>query len=223
MAGYRILVIEDDPQIRSGLRTALEEEGYQVAAEEHGMRIDQLTREFRPDLAILDVGLPVGPDGYGLARRIRELGDIPLLFLTAADGLEDRLAGFEAGGDDYMVKPFLVAELLARVHALLRRSGRLSEERLQAGDLAIDVEARAATRAGRALDLTRTEFELLSLLVRHPGKVFSKVQLLTHVWGFEGYDTHVVEVHLSTLRRKLEAHGPRLVHTVARTGYVLRP
>jgi two-component system OmpR family response regulator len=168
------------------------------------------------------VRLPVGPDGYTLARVLRRTGDLPLLFLTAADGLDDRLAGFEAGADDYLVKPFSMAELLARAQALLRRSGRLSSAVTRVGDLVVDHGARTIVRGGESLELTRTEYELLLALAQHPGQVLSKVQLLTQVWGFDAYDTNVVEVHLSALRRKLEAHGPRLVHTVRGIGYVLR-
>lgn len=218
----RVLVVEDDAPIRSALDVALRGEGYEVRAEADGSAIQEVAAEFRPDLAILDVRLPVGPDGYTLARLLRKTSDLPLLFLTAADGLDDRLAGFEAGADDYLVKPFSMAELLARAQALLRRSGRLSSAVTRVADLVVDHGARTVVRGGESLELTRTEYELLLALAQHPGQVLSKVQLLTQVWGFDAYDTNVVEVHLSALRRKLEAHGPRLVHTVRGIGYVLR-
>ena len=218
----RVLVIEDDPPIRSALAVALQGEGYEVRAEPDGRAIDEVADEFRPDLAVLDVRLPTGPDGYAMARILRGSSDLPVLFLTAADGLEDRLAGFEAGADDYMVKPFSIAELLARAQALLRRSGRLASAVWQVGDLVIDDGARVVMRGGHKLDLTRTEYDLLSILAQHPGNVLSKVQLLSQVWGFDAYDFNLVEVHMSALRKKLEAHGPRVIHTMRGVGYVLR-
>lgn len=222
MHSPRVLVVEDDAVIRSALEVALRGERYEVRAEPDGMRLEQVRAEFRPDLAVLDVRLPAGPDGYTMAGILRRASDLPLLFLTAADSVDDRLAGFRAGADDYLVKPFSMAELLARVQALLRRSGRLASDSWQVGDLIVDDGARTVLRAGVPLDLTRTEYDLLVMLVQHVGKVLSKTQLLTHVWGFEAYDPNLVEVHMSALRRKLEAVGPRLIHTVRGAGYVLR-
>lgn len=218
----RVLVVEDDAVIRSALEVALHGEGYQVRAESDGTALDHVAAEFRPDLAILDVRLPVGPDGYSMAARLRRGSDLPLLFLTAADTVDDRLAGFRAGADDYLVKPFSMAELLARVQALLRRSGRLASDSWQVGDLVVDDGARTVVRGGVPLELTRTEYDLLVMLVQHVGRVLSKTQLLTQVWGFDAYDPNLVEVHMSALRRKLESAGPRLIHTVRGAGYVLR-
>ncbi|MGH9269142.1 MAG: response regulator transcription factor [Acidimicrobiales bacterium] len=218
----RVLVVEDDQPIRSAVEVALRAEGYEVRTEPDGTAINDVAATFRPDLAILDVRLPAGPDGYGLARELRRASTMPLLFLTAADSLSDRLAGFDAGADDYLVKPFSMAELLARTQALLRRAGRLTSAVWPVGDLVVDEGARTVVRAGQPVELTRTEYELLAVLAQHPGQVLTKVQLLTHVWGFEAYDTNLVEAHTSALRRKLEAHGPRLVHTVRGVGYVLR-
>ena len=217
-----MLVVEDDHPIRSALDVALRGEGYAVLALPDGSRLRAQVDEFRPDLALLDVRLGEGPDGYEMAGNLRRQSTMPILFLTAADAVEDRLAGFEAGGDDYLVKPFSMAELLARVKALLKRSGRLSSASYNVGDLVVDEDARTAVRGGAPLELTRTEFELLVVLVRHVGKVLSKTQLLTQVWGFDAYDANLVEVHMSALRRKLEVDGPRIVHTVRGAGYVLR-
>jgi two-component system, OmpR family, response regulator len=219
----RILVVEDDSAIREALVVALGDEGYEVGPAEDGVSALRGAEEFRPDLAIVDIRLPRGPDGLAVARRIREAVDLPVLFLTAADGLEDRLAGFAAGADDYIVKPFSMSELLMRVRAILRRSGRVRSQVWQVGDLLVDEAARVVTRNGAVIDLTHTEFELLSTLGRHRGQVLSKAQLLSQVWGYDAYDPNVVEAHISALRRKLEEHGPRLIHTVRGAGYGLRP
>ena len=218
----RVLVVEDDAPIREALDVALRNEGYQVLALEDGGRLLVAVDDFRPDLAVLDVRLGAGPDGYQLARNLRGKSTLPILFLTAADAVEDRLAGFDAGGDDYLVKPFSMAELLARVRSLLKRTGRLSSASWQVGDLVMDDDSRMVVRSGVPVDLTHTEYELLSVLVRHVGKVLSKTQLLTRVWGFDAYDANLVEVHMSALRRKLEQSGPRIIHTVRGSGYVLR-
>ncbi len=219
----RLLVVEDDLPIRTALEAALTTEGYEVLALAEGSDLARRAAAFRPDLAVLDVRLPVGPDGYALARILRASGSMPVLFLTAADTVEDRLSGFAAGGDDYLAKPFSMAELLARIQALLRRAGLLISATRQVSDIVVDHGARTVLRAGVPLDLTRTEYELLARLMQHPGQVLSKTQLLTQVWGFDAYDVNLVEVHMSALRRKLEAHGPRLIHTMRGAGYVLRP
>ena len=221
-AAPRILVVEDDPPIRTALEAALRAEGYEVRAEPDGTAVAQAAAEFRPDLAVLDVRLPQGPDGYAIARQLRGGSTLPVMFLTAADAVEDRLAGFQAGGDDYLVKPFSMAELLARVQALLRRSGSLASSSWQVGDLVVDDAAKSVVRDNQHIELTKTEYDLLAALMQHTGKVLSKTQLLTQVWGFDAYDANLVEVHMSALRRKLEAVGPRLIHTVRGAGYVLR-
>ncbi len=218
----RVLVVEDDRPVRTSLEVALGEEGYEVWACADASGVQRVVDQFRPDLAILDVRLGTGPDGYSTARLLRAHGDLPVIMLTAADTVAERLEGFSAGADDYLVKPFSIAELLARVEALLRRSGRMTSAVRQVGDVIIDDGARTVLRAGEALELTRTEFDLLAVLAKHPSQVLSKVQLLTQVWGFDAYDVNLVEVHMSSLRRKLEAHGPRLIHTVRGVGYVLR-
>jgi len=222
-ASPRVLVVEDDGLIRSTLEVALAGEGYVVHALPDGTSLLSCLEQFRPDLALLDVRLPTGPDGYGMARSLRDRSTLPILFLTAADTVDDRLAGFQAGGDDYLVKPFSMAELLARVQALLRRAGRLTSRSWQVADLVVDDGARSVARGGLPVELTRTEYDLLAMLAQNVGVVLSKTQLLTKVWGFDAYDANLVEVHMSALRRKLEAAGPRLIHTVRGAGYVLRP
>ncbi|MCW2613494.1 MAG: two component transcriptional regulator, winged helix family [Frankiales bacterium] len=218
----RVLLVEDDLTIRLAVEVALRGERYEVHAEDDGRAVAQVAEAFRPDLAVLDVHLPAGPNGYEIAALLRRSSTLPLLFLTSADSTEDVLAGFRAGADDYLVKPFSMAELLARVDALLRRSGRLLSSSLQVGDVVVDPGARTVQRAGAPVELTRIEHDLLVLLTRHAGRVLSKTQLLTQVWGFDAYDSNLVEVHVSALRRKLEAHGPRIIHTVRGAGYVLR-
>lgn len=219
----RILVVEDDPSIRLALESALSEEGYEVRAEPDGSRLDAVHAGFSPDLAVLDVRLPDGPHGYDLSRQLRRLSDLPVLFLTAADSVEDRLAGFDAGCDDYMVKPFAIAELVARIRALLRRSGRGSGSSVRAvGDLLLDDGAEVVTRDGARIDLTPTEYTILDLLTRSPERIFSKIQLMNQIWGFEGFSPNIVEVHISSLRQKLEEHGPRIIHTVRGRGYRYR-
>lgn len=218
----RALLIEDDQSVREAVASAFEDLGFAVRAEGTGQGLGRIVESFRPDVAIVDIALPSGPDGFELARQVIALAGIPVVFLTAADALEDRLAGFEAGGDDYVVKPFAMSELLARVRAVLRRSGRLQSAVIEIRDLLIDDNAKAVVRAGELLDLTPTEFDLLAVLARTPNQVFSKGQLLSQVWGFDSYDPNLIEVHVSALRRKLDARGPRLIHTVRGRGYILR-
>jgi DNA-binding response OmpR family regulator len=217
----RIVVVEDEDALRDAVCAALRSDGHDVAAFGHGRDRERLLAA-GPDLAVLDVMLP-GADGFELARWLRASRDVAIVFLTARDGLDDRLAGFELGADDYLVKPFALEELLARVRAVLRRAGRLSAP-LAAEDVVVDEAAALATRAGRPLPLTPTELRLLSFLIRHRGQVLSKYQLLTQVWGYDAYDPNLVEVHTSALRRKLEEGGAaRIVHTVRGIGYRLGP
>ena len=220
----RVLVVEDDGAVRDAIGVAFRGEGFDVRTAADGLAIDGLLEEFRPDLAILDVRLPVGPDGYAMAARMRDsAAGVGVLVLTASDSLDDRLRGFDAGADDFVAKPFAMAELLARCQALLRRSTRRTDAAdAGGGGVVVDNQTRTVTSDGNAVELTRTEFDLLAILLRHQGQILSKQQLLVHIWGFDAFDPNVVEVHVCALRRKLEAHGPRIIHTVRGVGYIIR-
>ena len=210
------------PRVGDGISAALRTCGFVVNAEADGSDIEAVIDAFQPDVGIFDIGLPRGPDGFELAARLRSRAGVPLLFVTAADSLDDRLHGFEVGADDYLVKPFALAELLARLRAVLRRTDRLTSPSWEVRDLVVNEADHVAVRGGAVLDLTQTEFELLCVFVRSPRQIFSKPQLLSLVWRLDEYDPNLVEVHISALRRKLEAHGPRLIHTVRGAGYELR-
>ncbi|HEY2202565.1 MAG TPA: response regulator transcription factor [Solirubrobacteraceae bacterium] len=216
----RLVLVEDEDQVREAVERALRREGITVTgfADYPG---PDLVLAAAPDLAVLDVLLPSG-DGFELAKQLRAARDLPIVFLTARDAVEDRLHGFELGADDYLIKPFILEELLARVRAVLRRTGRLGAA-IEAGDVVVDEQTGLATRAGSPLGLTATELRLLAYLVRHRGLVLSKHQLLTQIWGYDAYDPNVVEVHVSALRRKLEAHGSRILETVRGLGYRFDP
>lgn len=219
----RIWVVDRDASLRRALEKLLTSEGYDVCAEADGSNLQGVLVRFRPDLAVVDLCLPGGTDGFVLARRIRDHGDISIVFITAADSPEARVAAFDAGADDYMVKPLLMAEFLGRVRALLRRAGRETSAVRQVGDLVIDEGGRTAVRGGVVLELTATEFKLLLGLVRQHGRVLSKAQLMMQIWGVDGdVDPNRLEFQVSSVRRKLEAHGGRLIHTVRGVGYVLK-
>ena len=219
----RVVVIEDEQSVRDAVLAALRSERFSAAG------FDDLPRPadvlaLAPDLAILDVMLP-GGDGFELARLLRQQHELPIIFLTARDAVADRVAGLELGADDYLVKPFALEELMARVRAVLRRRGTIPQV-LEIERLLIDEEHGFAARAGRELALTSTELRLLAFLVRHRGQALSKDQLLSQVWGYDAYDHNLVEVHVSALRRKLEAGGTgggRLIHTVRGIGYRFSP
>ncbi|WP_350277496.1 response regulator transcription factor [Kribbella sp. HUAS MG21] len=216
----RVLVVEDAEPIRTAVGIALAEAGYDVRTQPDGSGFERELAEYRPDLVLLDVMLP-GRDGFELLTVARETSNAGVILLTARDAVDDRLHGLRTGADDYVVKPFVLAELIARVEAVLRRMGRLRAV-LTVGDLEVDVEARVVRRAGTEIELTATEFKLLAFLAGRAEKVVGKTQLLTAVWGYDDYADNLVEVYVSGLRRKLEAHGPRLLHTVRGSGYVLR-
>ena len=206
--------------MRELLVTILRGDGYEVHAADEGLAALRSLGTFRPDLLLLDAGLP-DVDGRSIARRIRQSSDVPIVFVTGADSPEEIRAGFRAGADDYVVKPFDPEELSWRVKAVLRRSGRPVNEMFEVADLLVDEASHSVTRGSASIPLTVLEFKLLGVLVRNRQRVVPKSQLLGEVWGYGGSD-HVVEVHMSSLRRKLEAHGPRLIHTVRGVGYILR-
>ena len=220
----RILVVDDDPKIRTVVRRGLAYEGYRVIEAASGEEGLEKAREHLPDLVILDVMMP-GIDGLEVTRRLRAAGgEVAILMLTARDEIKDRVEGLETGADDYLVKPFNFEELLARVHALLRRHATPAGEILRFADLEFDVDAREARRLGRQIELTTTEYNLLLLFMRHPRKVLTRAVIMEHVWAydFEG-ESNVLEVYVRYLRGKLEADGEaRLLHTVRGAGYVLK-
>ncbi|HEY1634143.1 MAG TPA: response regulator transcription factor [Acidimicrobiales bacterium] len=221
MSRVRVLAVEDDTSVQYLLRHAAEAEGLDLTVEPDGPKGLATAQSFKPDLAILDVMLPGPFDGFDVARRLHDRCDVGVLFLTGATTLEDRLAGFRAGGDDYLTKPFYVEELQARITAILRRRGLSAAAIWRVGDLSVDNGAREVFRGEDLIELTRTEFELISVLVRRPGRVVHRAALATEVWGYE-QSGNVMEAHMSSLRRKLEAYGDRCIHTVRGVGYVVR-
>ncbi|ONI86054.1 DNA-binding response regulator [Saccharothrix sp. ALI-22-I] len=216
----RVLVIEDAEAIGAAVSSALRDAGYQVQVRPDGRDLEGELARFRPDLVVLDVMLP-GRDGFTLLEVIRRTSGAGVVMLTARDGVSDRLRGLDRGADDYLVKPFVLAELIARVSAVLRRLGR-TPSTVQIGDLVVDADSAVVLRGDVPIELTATELRLLRYLAAQRGRVVGKTQILTAVWGYEDYDPNLVEVHVSALRRKLEEHGPRLLHTVRGLGYVLR-
>jgi two-component system, OmpR family, response regulator MprA len=223
-ASQKILVIDDDRSITSFLRRALSYSGYSVEVKESGQLGLQSALDSPPDLVVLDVMMP-GIDGYEVARRLRAAGDVPILMLTAKDEVRDRVRGLDVGADDYLVKPFALEELQARIRALLRRrEPEATRQVLRYSDLEVDTGSRDVRRDERRIDLTAKEYELLTTFLRQPRQVLSREYLLERVWGFNfEAETHVLEVYVGYLRQKLEAGGePRLIHTVRGAGYVLR-
>jgi two-component system response regulator MprA len=221
----RLLVVDDDPSVREALGLVLDLNGFGVSTATDGAEAIRTLAVDSPDAVILDVLMP-GLDGLEVCRRLRATGDrTPVLMLTARAEVSERVAGLEAGADDYLVKPFASEELIARLRALLRRTGwEGSDETLRFEDLELDPVAHEACRNGRPLELTRTEFLLLELLMRHPRQVLSRTKIFECVWGYDfGPASNSLEVYVGYLRRKTEAGGePRLVHTVRGVGYVMR-
>jgi two-component system response regulator MprA len=219
----RLLAVDDDPEILDLLRRGLAIEGFDVRVAADGDAALKSLAEHPTDVVILDVMMP-GLDGLAVIQRIREASDVPVLFLSARERVRDRIAGLEAGGDDYLPKPFAFGELVARLRALLRRPGTPDSDRLVFADLQLHEAARQVTRDGIVVPLTATEFDLLRVFMREPRRVLSRERLLDAAWGFAP-DTisNVVDVYVGYLRRKLEADGkPRLIWTVRGAGYVLR-
>jgi two-component system response regulator MprA len=219
----RILVIEDDEAILKLIRRSLAYEGYQVVTAIDGPSGLTAARDNPPDLVVLDLMLP-GLDGLEVCRRLRSGGPTPIIILTAKDSINDRVLGLDMGADDYMVKPFNLDELLARIRALLRRSQPVHPQVLQFSDLTLDTGTRQATRNNRVISLTAKEYELLELFMRHPRQVLTRDVIFDQVWGYDfGGESNIIEVYIRYLRQKLEIKGEtRLIHTVRGMGYVLR-
>ena len=222
---HRILVVDDEPSIVDAVATSLRYEGFDVEEATTGRAALVAAQDLPPDLIILDVMLP-DLDGLEITRRLRSDGvRAPVLFLTARDSLEDKVAGLTVGGDDYVTKPFALAEIIARVRALLRRSGVDAQDQglLYFADLEMDEGAHEVRRSGTRIQLTATEFNLLRFFLRNPRQVLSKSQILDNVWHYDfGGEANVVETYVSYLRKKLERHGPPLIHTIRLVGYALR-
>ena len=220
----RLLVVDDDETIRELLCGSLRFAGYEVTAAGTGTEALRAAVTARPDLVLLDVMMPNG-DGFEVARRMRLAGgpEVPVIFLTARDAVDDRLAGFEIGADDYVTKPFILDELLARIRAVLKRTQPIVGSRLQIADLELDEDRHEVRRGGEVVGLTPTEHRLLRFLMVNAGRVVSKSQILDQVWEYNpGGEGNVVEPCISYLRRKVDQGEPRLIHTIRGVGYVLR-
>jgi two-component system OmpR family response regulator len=223
----RVLVVDDEANIAELISMALRYEGFEVRAAHTGTKAVSAAKEFRPDAVVLDIMLP-DFDGLEVLRRMRATEpDVPVVFLTARDAVEDRVAGLTAGGDDYVTKPFSLEELVARLRGLLRRSGArqaVASSLLVVGDLELDEDSHEVFRSGEEITLTATEFELLRYLMRNPRRVLSKAQILDRVWNYDfGGQANVVELYISYLRKKVDAGRAPMIHTMRGAGYVLKP
>jgi len=223
----RVLVVDDEATLSELLSMALRYEGWEVRTAADGGSAVRAAREFRPDAVVLDVMLP-DFDGLEVLRRMRaETPEMPVLFLTARDAVEDRIAGLTAGGDDYVTKPFSLEELVARLRGLLRRAGMAAARQgpeLVVGDLVLDEDSHEVRRGDELVELTATEFELLRYLMRNPKRVLSKSQILDRVWSYDfGGQSNVVELYISYLRKKIDVGRRPMIHTVRGAGYVLKP
>lgn len=224
----RILVVDDEPSLTDLLRMTLRYEGWEVRTAASGAEALTVAREFRPDAVVLDIMLP-DLDGLAVLSRLRSEDEmIPVLFLTAKDSLDDRVAGLTAGGDDYVTKPFSLEEVVARVRALMRRSTLVRGDGdgpiVVVGDLALNEDSHEVTRAGEAIELTATEFELLRYLMRNPRRLLSKAQILDRVWSYEySGKASVVEIYISYLRKKIDAGREPMIHTSRGVGYMIKP
>ena len=222
-----MLVVDDEPRLAEVLTRLLALEGWRAKANLNGLDAIQTATEFKPHVVVLDVGLP-DISGIEVLRRLRALDPaVCVLFLTARDAVEDRIAGIRAGGDDYVTKPFSMEEVAARLRGLVRRAGLTqasTDNAITVGDLVMIEDAREVWRDGEAIDLTATEFELLRFLMRNPRRVLSKTQILSQVWDYDfGGNAHVVELYISYLRKKIDAGRATMIHTVRGVGYVLKP
>ena len=224
-AGPVVLLVDDDPAIRRAVSAGLELEGFTVVPASGGRAALEAAARVHPAVILLDLSMP-DLDGLEVLVRLRAGGDqVPVCVLSARDEVDDRVAGLQAGADDYVVKPFALEEVVARLHALLRRRPAGADEAVVAGDIRLDPRARTAFRGSRALDLTRREFDLLQLFLRNPGQILDRARLHEEVWGYT-FDpgTNVADVFVGYVRRKLEQDGePRVLHTVRGVGFVLRP
>ena len=222
----RLLVVDDEPDIVELLSASLRYAGYDVATATNGREALDLAGSFRPDLVLLDVMMP-GIDGFTVLSRMRGEGhQVPVLFLTARDATEDKVRGLTTGADDYVTKPFSLSEVLARIQAILRRSGAelgATPSRLSFADIELDDDTHEVWKAGSPVQLSPTEFKLLRYFMSNPRRVLSKAQILDHVWNYDfAGEANVVEAYVSYLRRKLDTTEPRLIHTLRGVGYVLR-
>jgi two-component system OmpR family response regulator len=223
----RVVVVDDEAALSDLLSMALRYEGWNVKTAAEGRTAIQLIREFQPDVVVLDVMLP-DIDGLQVLKRLRDDGqDTPILFLTAKDALDDRIAGLTAGGDDYVTKPFSLEELVARLRGLIRRSSVVvadsTDPLLRVGELVLDEESYEVRRDGRLIELTATEFELLRFLMRNPRRVMSKAQILDRVWSYDfGGRSSIVEIYISYLRKKIDAGESPMIHTVRGVGYMIK-
>jgi two-component system, OmpR family, response regulator len=223
----RVLVVDDEATLTELLAMALRYEGWEVRSAADGQGAVKVAREFRPDAVVLDIMLP-DFDGLEVLRRLRaERPAVPVLFLTAKDAVEDRVAGLTAGGDDYVTKPFSLEEVVARLRALMRRASvatMTSDALLVVGDLTLDEDSHEVRRGDAEIQLTATEFELLRYLMRNPRRVLSKAQILDRVWSYDfGGQANIVELYISYLRKKIDAGRPPMIHTLRGAGYVLKP
>ena len=223
----RVLVVDDEANIAELISMAVRYEGWQPTVAGSGSRAVSVAKDLRPDAVVLDVMLP-DFDGMEVLRRMRsQLPDVPVLFLTARDSVEDRVAGLTAGGDDYVTKPFSLEEVIARLRGLMRRAGATDQREssvLTVGDLTLDEDSHEVFRDGEEIRLTATEFELLRFLMRNPRRVLSKPQILDRVWNYDfGGQANVVELYVSYLRKKIDAGRAPMIHTMRGAGYVLKP
>ena len=225
MTAVRVLVVDDEPDLRALVSDYLEMQGYAIGAAANAAELDARLAEAPADVIVLDINMP-GENGLAALARIRAAGcRSGVILLTAAGNLEDRLTGLTEGADDYLVKPFAFQELLARMRALLRRRGEPKTARLQVGDLILDTLSRQASRGGRIAELSAREYALLEFLMRHPGQVLGRTQIMDHVWGYDFVAaSNVVDVYIGYLRRKIDDGFERkLIHTVRGAGYKIDP